>query len=148
MIPLQRITRPLFPELRHEVDRLFENFLGPEALGFRPLGGARPFPALNVWEDDRRLFVEAEIPGLGMKDVEILVQGNELTLKGQRAAMEGESVVYHRQERGAGEFVRFLTLPVEVDPDSVEATLKDGVLTIVLPKAETARARKITVKTA
>lgn len=148
MMSLQRITRPLFPELRQEMDRLLENFLGPDAFGSGPLAGVRPFPALNVREDDQRLYVEAEVPGLGMKDLEILVQGNELTVKGRRPAMEGENVVYHRRERGTGEFTRFLTLPVEVDPDRVEATLKDGVMIIVMPKAETARARKITVKTA
>jgi HSP20 family protein len=143
MMPLQRLTRPLFPELRYELDRLFENF--PETLGF----GTRPsFPALNMWEDDQRLYVEAEVPGLGMKDLEIVVQGNELSVKGRRTALEGAHVTYHRRERGAGEFARFLTLPIEVDADRVEATLKDGVLNIVMPKAETARARKITVKTA
>jgi HSP20 family protein len=144
MMPLQRLARPFFPELRSELDRLFDNFLTPETQFFGP----RAFPALNMWEDDRRLYVEAEVPGLGLKDVEIQVQGNELSVKGSRNTLEGENVTYHRRERGAGEYVRFLTLPVEVDADHVEATLKDGVLTIVLPKAETARARKIAVKTA
>jgi HSP20 family protein len=144
IMPLQRIARPFFPELRNELDRLFDSFLSPETQGF----GTRAFPALNMWEDERRLFVEAEVPGLGLKDLDIQVQGNELSVKGRRNVVEGDGVTYHRRERGAGEFVRFLTLPVEVDAEHVEATLKDGVLTITLPKAETARARKITVKTA
>jgi HSP20 family protein len=146
MMRLQRITRPLFPELRREMDRLFDNFLATD--GFSPLGHVRPFPALNLSEDHDRLLVEAEVPGLRMSDLEISIQGNELTLKGRRTSMEGESLVYHRRERGAGEFTRFMTLPTEVDADRVEATLKDGVLTIVMPKAESARARKIAVKTA
>ena len=144
MMPLQRLARPFFPELRNELDRLFENFLSPENQVF----GSRAFPALNMWEDDRHLYVEAEVPGMGLKDLELNVQGNELGVKGRRNMLEGENVTYHRRERGAGEFVRFLTLPIEVDADRVEATLKDGVLNIVLPKAETARTRKITVKTA
>jgi len=146
MMHLQRITRPLFPELRREMDRLFDNFLGTD--GFSPLSNVRPFPALNLSEDHDRLLVEAEVPGLRMSGLEILIQGNELTIKGRRTPMEGENLVYHRRERGAGEFTRFLTLPIEVDAERVEATLKDGVLTIVMPKAETARARKIAVKTA
>jgi HSP20 family protein len=142
--PLPDVARPLFPELRQELDRLFENFLGPDNQVFSPSA----FPALNMWEDEQRLYVEAEVPGIDLKDLEINVQGNELSVKGRRNMIEDENVTYLRRERGAGEFVRFLTLPVEVDAERVEATLKDGVLNIALPKAETARARKITVKTA
>ncbi len=151
MMSLQRLTRPFtelgrpfFPELRYELDRLFDAFVSPE----NQLLGASAFPALNMWEDDRNLYVEAEVPGLGLKDLEINVQGNELSVKGRRVMLEGENVTYHRRERGTGEFVRFLTLPVEVNAEHVEALLKDGVLNITLPKAETARSRKITVKTA
>jgi HSP20 family protein len=141
MMYLQRIGRPAFPELRREMDRLFENFLGTEPLA--PSNGLRPFPALNLWEDAERVFAEAEMPGLRMDDLEISIQGNELAIKGRRAPLEGDNLVYHRRERGTGEFV---TLPLDVDADRVEATLKDGVLTIVMPKAETARVRKIAVK--
>lgn len=146
MIELRR--HPVFPttELRRELDRLFDGFFGRET--FNPFGRPRPSPALNVWEDDERLLAEAEVPGLGMDDIEILIHGNELTVKGHRKPVAGENVVYHRRERGTGEFSRFVTLPIEVDPDGVEATLKDGVLTIVMPKAERARVRKIAVKTA
>lgn len=141
---LRRVTRTPAVELRRELDRLFDGFLG------RDYGQSlsRPFPALNVWEDGERVMAEAEVPGLGMEDLEILIQGNELTIKGRRSPLEGENLVYHRRERGTGEFVRFLTLPVEVDADRVEAAMKDGVLTIVMPKAERARARKIKVRTA
>jgi HSP20 family protein len=83
-----------------------------------------------------------------MKDLEILIQGNELTIKGRRQTIDGDDVQYHRRERGTGEFARFVTLPMEVNAEQVEATLKDGVLTIVMPKSAMARARKITVKTA
>ena len=144
MMMLQRMARPVFPELRRELDRVFENFLGVEDGG---LLGVRAFPALNLWEDGESLYAEAEIPGLRMEDLEILIQGNELAIKGRRPPVDGESVVYHRRERGTGEFARFVTLPVEVDAERVDATLKDGVLTINMPKAERAKARKISVKT-
>ena len=145
MIELRRMPRLPMLELRRELDHLFNGFLGPE--GFSPWGGARAFPALNVWEDSERLFAEAEVPGLTMKDLEILIQGDELTIKGRRALPEADDVQYQRRECGTGECARFLTLPVEVDAQRVEATLKDGVLAIVMPKAERARARKIAVKT-
>jgi HSP20 family protein len=135
---------PLF-ELRRQLDRLFDNFDGGQPV---PLFGTRGFPALNAWEDGHRIMVEAEVPGMGMDDLEISVQGNELTLKGQRKTLEGDDVLYHRRERSTREFTRSLTLPVEIDADHVEAVLKDGVLSISLPKSEKARARKIAVRTA
>ncbi len=134
-------TVPPVSELRRELDRVFDGFLGTR---FAP-PRQRAFPALNAWEDGNRMFVEAEVPGLAMEDLDIQIQGNELTIRGQRKPVES-NVVYHRRERGTGEFTRFVTLPVEVDADNVEAALKDGVLTIILPKAEKARARRIEVK--
>ncbi len=145
MLALRRIPELAPLELRREFDRLLGDFFGqPSGLGW----DIRPFPAVNLWEDSERLMVEAEVPGFGMENLEILVQGNELSIKGQRKAAADGNLVYHRRERGTGEFVRAFTLPIEVDANRVEATLKDGVLRIVLPKSEAARARKIAVKTA
>lgn len=142
----RNIATSPYAELRQELDNLFDGFFGRDLGGlFR---GVRPYPALNVWEDDEKLYAEAEVPGMGMDNLEILIRGNELTVKGHRQPAEGNDFVYHRRERGTGEFSRHLTLPAEVDADRVEAALKDGVLTIVMPKSEKARARKITVKTA
>jgi HSP20 family protein len=133
--------------LRHELDRLFDGF----AEGFPSLDtfgtfGARTFPAVNVWEDGATLYAEAEIPGLAMDQVDVSVLGDELTIKGERKDVGSKSVTHHRRERGVGSFVRVLRLPVEVDADKVEATLRDGVLTISLPKAQAALPRKIEVK--
>lgn len=148
MMPLSRFNLPASPfaVLRNEIDNLFDGFLRGEPRSM--LSAVRPYPAVNVWEDHEALHAEAEIPGLRMEDLEILVNGNELTIKGRRAAVDEADTIYHRRERGAGEFSRFLTLPAEVDADRVEATLRDGVLQIKLPKAERARARKIAVRTA
>jgi HSP20 family protein len=112
----------------------------------RPWQRTRVFPALNVWEDGDRFYAEAEVPGVKMDDMEIYASGNELTVRGQRKPLEDNEVTYHRQERGGGEFSRVITLPAEVNADKVEATLKNGVLTVMLPKAEAARMRKIQVK--
>lgn len=130
-------------EMRREMDRLFSGVArGVNGLSHR----ARRYPALNVWETGDALIVEAEVPGLTMQDLEVEVVGAELCIRGTRKSTEGEDVAFHRQERGFGEFARSITLPTEVNTDKVEAVLKDGVLTISLPKAETAKARKITVK--
>lgn len=109
-------------------------------------GGCREFPALNVWEDDRHVYVEAELPGLKMDDIEVFVQGDELTVKGQRPEAKEDGVSFHRRERGSGCFNRAVRLPVEVDEEKVEAALRNGVLTITLPKAQDVLPRKIQVQ--
>ena len=145
LLASRRFPEAPLHELRREMDRLFESFQGES--GHRPLRG-RAFPALNVWEDGECLYAEAEVPGMKMDDLEVFVIGNELTIKGRRQVEAGEKFTFHRQERRAGQFARVLTLPVEVNADKVEATLRDGVLSIVMPKAAAALARKIKVKTA
>jgi len=134
-----------FEEMRREMDRLFGGLVrGANGRSLR----ARNFPPVNVWETGETLIVEAEVPGFTMQDLEVEVVGTELCVRGTRKPLEGEDIAFHRQERGSGDFARFLTLPSEVNAEKIEAVLKDGVLTISLPKAETAKARKITVKTA
>lgn len=139
---LQRM-QPVFPfgDLRREMNRLFEDY-APAVTGRAP-----SFPALNVWENEESLFVEAELPGLTMNDIEITVVGEELSIKGERRPCPScEQATFHRQERGMGSFSRFVTLPVGVDAERVEAVLRDGVLTITLPKAAEAKPRRIQVK--
>lgn len=134
---------PMVNRLGQEMDSLLSSFF--DGGSFSPLR-TRSFPAINVWEDAESLHAEAEVPGLTMNDLEIFVVGDELTIKGRRGAEKTEQVSYHRQERGVGEFARVLTLPYPVNAEKVEATLKDGVLMIVLPKAEEAKPRKIQIK--
>ena len=129
------------------VDRLFSDFLGDVSPGFGLLPlGRQTFPVFNVWEDEGNLYAEAEIPGLKMDDLEVLVMGDELTVKGERKDIEKQDVTYHLRERGVGEFSRVLSLPMEVDPEKVQATLRDGVLSITMPKAQNMLPRKIEVK--
>lgn len=135
-----------FAQLR-EVDRQFGDFLnqGIPALTNRVLGG-RPFPAINVWDEGQELVAEAELPGLKSDELDISVVGSELTIKGDRKPASEEGVSYHRRERGTGSFTRVLRLPVEVDAGRVQATLRDGVLTVRMPKVEAAKPRKINVQ--
>jgi HSP20 family protein len=105
------------------------------------------FPAVNIWEDADKVYVEAELPGLNLKDLEIYVTGgNQLTLKGERKQAVGEKGIWHRQERGYGIFTRVLTLPFNVNADKVDARFENGVLLVQLAKHESAKPRKITVK--
>ena len=137
-----------FAQLRGEVDRLMGDFLGSAAVAApRVLAAARAFPAVNTWEEGEQLFAEAELPGLKTEEVEISVTGDELTIRGRRGETAGSEGAFHRQERGAGEFSRSLKLPYEVDATQVEATLRNGVLLIKLPKAASARPRKIQIHT-
>ena len=127
---------------QNEMNRLFDRWNDRPAW----TGGAT-FPALNVWEDGDQVQVEAEVPGLGLQDLEILVSGgNTLTVKGECKNKVTEKGTWHRQERVQGNFVRTLTLPYPVDADKVDARLENGVLLLKLHKHESAKPRKIPVK--
>jgi HSP20 family protein len=132
-------------QLQHEMNRIFDRW--GEDGGSNWFAFVPTFPAANVWEDADQVFVEAELPGLRLEDLEIYVTGgNQLTIKGERKPASVDKGVWHRQERGAGAFVRMLTLPFPVDADKVDARFENGVLRVQLAKHESAKARKITVK--
>ena len=135
-----------FTQLRDEFDKLMGDFVnGPATAMPRAWAAVRAFPAVNVWDEGEQVFAEAELPGLKTEDVEISVTGDELTLRGRRPEAAPDGASFHRRERGAGEFSRTLRLPYDVDAEGVEAILRDGVLSIKMPKAASARPRKIKV---
>src|SRR5436305_623678 len=123
---------PLWNQLQHfhgELNRLFDRW-GDEG---RTNGLA--FPPVNIFEEGDALFVEAELPGLNLNDLEIYVTGNnQLTLKGERKPVVPEKGIRHRQERGFGNFSRTLQLPFAVDADKVDARFENGVLRVQLAK--------------
>ncbi|MFG0265896.1 MAG: Hsp20/alpha crystallin family protein [Rhodopirellula sp. JB055] len=125
--------------LSREMDRLFTRGVPSSTSAFT-------FPALNVWEDDGTVYAEAELPGFNSDQLEIYVDANQLTLKGERTAPEMEGGTWHRQERGFGSFHRMIELPADVDADQVSADFQNGILKIRLPKSETARPRRIEVQ--
>ena len=132
---------------RAEMDRVFENlYRGASPAAPRSGWGSRTFPQLNLLEDDERVYVEAELPGLRMQDLEVVVTGGELSIQGTRPALAEQGLTVHRRERGSGEFHRVVRLPVDVEVDGVQATLANGVLTVTLPKGRVARPRRIEVK--
>ena len=130
--------------LRREMDRLVEGVERRPFLGFE----TRLFPLLNVGDKGDSFVVSAEIPGMKIDDLEIKIEGETLTLKGERKPEQtaGEDVSYHRRERATGIFQRSITLPGKVDPDKVNATYKNGVLTVTLVKEKAAIPREITIK--
>ena len=134
---------PSLNELRREMDRLFENYVGATP---GDLIRGRGFPPVDVWEEGEALVVQAEVPGVGMDQIEVYARGSELTIKGCRPlASSGSSAVY-RQEQQSGDFDRTVTLPIEIDPDRIEATLKDGLLTVRVPKPPLSQVRKVAVR--
>ncbi|MGD2125833.1 MAG: Hsp20/alpha crystallin family protein [Desulfobacteraceae bacterium] len=129
--------------LQDEVNRLYESFFGKRPYGAKP----HLFPGVNVWEDDHMIYVTAELPGVEAKDVDITVEEESLAIKGVRKiAPEAEAVSYHRKEREEGAFNRKISLPVRIAADKAHAESKDGVLMVVMPKAEEVRPRKVEIK--
>lgn len=104
------------------------------------------FPAMNLYAGDEGIILTAELPGLEPEDLDITVLGETLTLTGSRNGEDvEEGVKYHRRERSYGRFNRTVQLPFQVDSEGVEASFTNGVLHIVLPRAEEDKPRKITV---
>jgi HSP20 family protein len=129
--------------LHRDMDDLFGSFLG----GFPTWGEKAVWPAIDVTEDENALTVHAEVPGCKAEDIDISVQNNVLTIGGQKKnETEKKEQGYYHIERSYGSFRRDITLPSDVDSAKVEASCKDGVLTVKLPKEEKAKPTKIKVK--
>jgi len=127
--------------LRRDMNRLFSDW--PRS---RQWTTAASYPAMNVWTDEDSTVITAELPGVNLDDLDISVEDDVLTLRGQRQPAEMEGATYHRRERRHGTFVRTFRLPFRVDADRVDATFKNGVLNVSLPRAEEDKPRKISVR--
>ncbi len=139
-----RTLRHPVSQLRDEMDRLLTGFFGQPVEGVLPPAG-RSQPAVNLWERSDALVAELEVPGVRAEQLEVAVVGGELTLRIERPDLSQEGVTFHRRERPIGVLSRVLRLPADVDSNNVQAELRNGVLTITLPKAEEAKPRKIKV---
>lgn len=138
--------------LRREMDRLFESYMGaPRSrrwrTAFLPGRATRSYPLVNLQDEKEAIRIEALAPGIKRDTLEVTIQGDQLTLAGEKVPPEGiRPEQYHRSERSAGKFVRQLTLPCAVDDSKVEAKYEDGLLKLYLPKAEEAKPRQITIQ--
>jgi HSP20 family protein len=130
-----------FEGLQDEINRLFDLTRIPEPRGIFERSYS---PAVDVAEDADRFEVLCDLPGTDIKDVEISVAGSVLTIKGERKPGREDGKTY-REELRAGRFQRTIQLPMAVDPDKVEAVLKDGVLAVTLPKHEALKPRQISI---
>jgi HSP20 family protein len=144
-VPTREARNP-FSELdrvRRQMERLFEG-LGSSYP--RP-GGAGVFPLINLSETKDGYFIRAELPGVTADQLDIQVTGNSVSIAGERRIpQENKEARYHRREREAGRFSRVVGLPTEIDAQKVDAALVNGVLTVAVSKAETAKPRQVTVK--
>ncbi|HEY89322.1 MAG TPA: Hsp20/alpha crystallin family protein [Thermoflexia bacterium] len=132
--------------LRDAVEQLMEgSFVQPSSL----LGELTPrVPAVDMVEKGREIVVTATIPGLKAEDLEITITGDVLSIKGEvKQAVEKEQAgEYIYRERSYGTFCRSFTLPTEVDSEHAEAKFEDGILTLIMPKAESAKRKVVKIR--
>jgi HSP20 family protein len=136
--------------LQRDIDRAFSAAMSNSdrnfTTAFLPGRAARAYPLLNLSADEDNLYIQALAPGLDPQSLNVTIQGNSLTIAGEKPALQGVNAeTYHRNERAAGKFVRSVELPVEVDSSRIQARYQEGVLAITLPKSEAARPRQIAV---
>ena len=125
------------------MNTLFERFFGG-----RPVRrGAGTFPVVNLLQDEQNFYIAAEVPGVAAEDVDITLDEGSVVIRGERkTGEEGMGIQYHRRERAGGPFSKAISLPARVAGDKVIAELKDGILTLVLPKLGTMKPRKLKIK--
>jgi HSP20 family protein len=132
--------------LREAMDHLFEeSFVQPREGSRAPAVGASL--AVDVFEKEGALVVKAAVPGVNPEDLDITVTGDVLNIKGEvKEREEIKEENYHRREFRYGSFCRSVRLPLEVDVNQADATFKDGILTLTLPKPEEKKPKSVSIK--
>jgi len=137
--------------LQDRMNRIFDDsFRGVSQQGEEDwaLGGSWA-PVVDIYEREGNIELKAELPGVDPKEVDVHVENNVLTLRGERHVdKEVERENYHRVERSYGTFTRSFTLPTVVDTEKIKAEFKEGVLHLTLPKKEEAKPKQIAIKVA
>ena len=133
--------------LRREIDQAFrgigKNYLYPS---FLPGIGTGDYPRVNLSEDENNYYVEALVPGIDPNDLDLNLMKGTLTLTGERKVPEHEGTTWHRNERGAGKFMRTIELPDLIDDTKVDAEYRNGILLITMPKPQAQKPKKISVR--
>lgn len=128
-------------EVGRLIDEVLSGRIDPETKGVLQ-------PAVDIEESPEGYLVRAELPGMKLEDIKITLADNELVVRGEkRREVEKKDATYHRTERVYGQFERTFSLSHAVSSDKIEATYRDGVLEVSIPKAEEAKAREIPIKT-
>ena len=124
------------------MEQLYDDTSAP----YQP-ASAGVFPLINLTQDKDKYYIRAELPGVKGDELDIQVTENNLAISGERKiAAEEEGARYHRREREAGTFSRIIGLPDDINSDNVDAKLENGILTVVVSKAEAAKPKQISVK--
>lgn len=133
--------------LRREIDEAFRGAGMSRPFGQSFLSPTVPrFPMVNCSEDQEHVYIQALVPGVDPKDLDLSVLRNTVTINGQRKAFEPrQGQIVHRTELGSGKFSRTVELPVDIDANRVSAQCKDGIMQITLAKAEHAKPRKVEI---
>jgi HSP20 family protein len=126
------------------LQQALESISGNSWLDASP-SGAGAYPPVNVFRRGEDFVVVAEVPGVKKADLEVQVKGNTIRLAGTKSVAHADKASLHRRERLAGRFDRALTLPIEIDADGVKAECHDGILAVLLPRAERDKPKSIPV---
>lgn len=142
-------TRNSGNEISNRISRLLNDALGNLDWQYRDSVSASWVPPVDIFEEKDAIRIMAEVPGVRPQDVKISLEGNVLTVHGQkRQVAEERTERVHRYERTYGEFERTFSLPASVDANNISASYEHGILTITLPKVEQAKPREIQVEVA
>lgn len=132
--------------LQDRINRLFDDSFLPTFTLRDGLSLKGWRPAVDIYEEEDRIVIKAELPGMEKKDIKVNVEDHILILEGERSEEnEVKKENYHRNERAFGKFHRSFALPADIDPDKVNAEFKDGVLKVEIPRPEERKPKKITV---
>jgi len=126
--------------------RMFEDFFNDWAL--RSMESRRVdswTPAVDIMEKDGNILLMVSVSGINEKDIELKVEGQTITIKGERKSLENEGFTYHQQESHCGNFSRSFTLPDSTDLEKIKADYKNGILTIMVPQKPESKPRTIKI---
>jgi HSP20 family protein len=144
LLPVRKTAGNELAGLHRRMDELFNSFFGEMPLAAYE---RNVWPAIDITEGDNEITVKAEVPGCNADDIDIAVHGNTVTISGEKKAeKEQKEKGYYHIERSYGSFRRQIVLPGDVEADKVEASCKNGILTLTLPKEEKAKTVKVKVK--
>jgi HSP20 family protein len=142
--------------LHREIEKAFEGFgLGRwewpfSQISFLPARSARAYPLLNISEDKDHVYVEGLAPGVNPESLSVTIANGQLTITGEKKGLPEEirPEAYHRNERGAGRFIRTIALPSMVNEEKISADYRNGVIMLTIPKMEAAKPKQIQISIA
>lgn len=149
LLPTRRRSGKELARFRDEMDNLFNRFFDTDfPISRRFFGEGEWTPRVDIVEGKEDITVKAELPGCEIEDIDVKLDRRTLTISGEKKQeKEEKDENIHRVERVYGSFTRVLDLPADVDPDSIDATYKKGILNLVFKKTRASEARKIAIKT-